>query len=107
MPSSGERQRPHHGEPVAVPRGRGGVSGQGAVGAVIVQEVFEVGEEVHASVTKEALKGENAGGLDYTEGLLRPHGEFDVFVAIGHTNPKIDRSRLIGRHRCPIGSALG
>jgi hypothetical protein len=45
MPSSGERQRPHHGEPVAVPRGLGGVGGQGAmgvVGAVVHNELSEV-----------------------------------------------------------------
>ena len=34
-------------EQVAVPRGLGGVGGQGAVGAVVVNETFEIGEEVH------------------------------------------------------------
>ena len=35
------------GEPVAIPRGLRGVGGQGAVGAVVVDEVFEGGEWVH------------------------------------------------------------
>jgi len=34
-------------EPIAIPRGRRGVSGQGAVRAVVVAEVLKVGEEVH------------------------------------------------------------
>src|SRR5437899_7952231 len=36
-----------HSEPIAIPRGRRGVSGQGAVRAVVVDEVLKVGEEVH------------------------------------------------------------
>src|SRR5207253_6327033 len=36
-----------HREQVAIPRGRRGVSGQGAVRAVVVDEVLKVGEEVH------------------------------------------------------------
>ncbi len=40
--------RTRHGEQVAIPGWRSGVGGQGAVWAVIVDEVFKVGEERHA-----------------------------------------------------------
>ena len=42
-----ESTRAHHGEQLAVPGGLGRVAGHGAVWAVIVNELFKVGEEVH------------------------------------------------------------
>ena len=39
--------RARHREQIAVPGWRGGVAGQRAVGAVIVDELFKVGEQVH------------------------------------------------------------
>ena len=38
---------------------------------------------------------------------LRPHGNFDEFVARTHADSKIDRSRAAGRHRSTVGSRLG
>jgi hypothetical protein len=39
--------RTRHREPIAIPRGLGGVAGHGAVRAVVGDELFKVGEETH------------------------------------------------------------
>jgi hypothetical protein len=44
-----------HGESIAVPGRLGGVAGQGAVGAVIVDELFEVSEKVHSHGTSSSV----------------------------------------------------
>ena len=43
---------------------------------------------------------------DLEKQLLRFHGDFDALIARAHTNPKIDKSRLAGRHRCTVSSQL-
>src|SRR3989449_6971975 len=40
------------------------------------------------------------------ESPLRPHGDFDEFVARTHADPKIDWSRPTGRHRSTVSSRL-
>src|SRR2546427_201362 len=90
--------RARHGEQVAVPGGLGCVAGQRAVRAVVVDEVFKVGEEGH-SIT---LRGSHCpepvifqGGVWHVLSLLLSHSlsfwRWTRLWVIGgkHTHPRI------------------
>ena len=48
-PLKGDATRTRHREQIAIPRRLRGVGGQGAVGAVVGDELFKVGEEGHST----------------------------------------------------------
>jgi len=62
-----------HGEQVAVPGGLGGVAGQGAVRAMVVDELLKVGEEVHWVLRRDADPGNTDRHFDRPVHRRCPH----------------------------------
>jgi len=68
-----------HSEPIAIPRGRRGVSGQGAVRAVVVDEVLKVGEEAHSITLRDSL----APSCHFPGGVCAISLSFSLILVLG------------------------